>query len=115
MIRCEVDKEDGVYRRLSCVGHAGFADSGQDIVCAAVSILVINTVNAIEAFCDQKMSVSTDAKTGRIEVRLTAPVNDKTALLMDSFVLGMTGIRRQYGNSYITFTMKEASTVPRTE
>ena len=29
-------------------GHAGFSEAGQDIVCAAASVLMINTVNAIE-------------------------------------------------------------------
>ncbi len=109
MILCEVDKEDGKYRRLSCVGHAGYAESGQDVVCAAVSILVINTVNAIEAFCNQDFTIRTDEKTGLIELRLAQPVNEKTTLLMDSFVLGMTGIQQQYGKSYITFNMKEVA------
>ncbi len=109
MVRCEVDKEDGEFRRLRCEGHAGYAEGGRDIVCAAVSALVINTVNAIEAFCDQDFSLQTDEKTGRIELRLTHPVNEKTNLLMDSFVLGMTGIKNEYGSSYITFTMKEVS------
>ena len=31
-------------------GHAEYADPGQDIVCAAASILVINTINAIENY-----------------------------------------------------------------
>ena len=109
MIRCEVDREDGVYRGFRCAGHAGYAESGQDIICAAVSALVINTANSIEAFCDQKFTIRTDEKTGLIEMRFTDPVREKTALLMDSFVLGMTGIREQYGKSYITFTIKEAA------
>ena len=29
-------------------GHAGFAESGNDIVCAAVSALVFTTVNSID-------------------------------------------------------------------
>ena len=29
-------------------------EEGQDIVCAAVSVLVINTVNAIEQFTDDR-------------------------------------------------------------
>ncbi len=109
MILCEVDKEDGEYRRLSCVGHAGYAEKGQDIICAAVSILVINTVNSIETFCDQDLTVRTDEKTGLIELRLKSPVNARTTLLMDSFVLGMNGIRQQYDKSYITFNMKEVA------
>ena len=40
-----------------CVGfdvnsHAGYAEEGEDIVCAAISALVINTVNSIETFTD---------------------------------------------------------------
>ena len=31
---------------LMSKGHAGYAEEGQDIVCAAVSALVINTVNS---------------------------------------------------------------------
>ena len=33
-------------------GHAEYANPGQDIVCAAASILVINTINAIEEFTE---------------------------------------------------------------
>ena len=41
-------------------GHAGFSETGQDIVCAAASVLMINTVNAIEAFADDKTSLVSD-------------------------------------------------------
>ena len=38
-------------------GHAGYADAGQDIVCAAASVLVINTMNAIEQFTEDDVQV----------------------------------------------------------
>ena len=38
-------------------GHAEYADPGQDIVCAAASILVINTINAIEEFTEDDASL----------------------------------------------------------
>ena len=44
-------------------------DAGQDIVCAAVSVLVINTVNSIERFTDDKTSCISDEDTGNIEFR----------------------------------------------
>ena len=50
---------DGSYRGFSVSGHAGYAKRGQDIVCASVSSLVINTVNAIEALKAQT-GTSTD-------------------------------------------------------
>ncbi|MCI6715321.1 MAG: ribosomal-processing cysteine protease Prp, partial [Lachnospiraceae bacterium] len=31
----------GEYRGFTCEGHAGYADYGQDIVCASISVLVI--------------------------------------------------------------------------
>ena len=40
--------ENREVERFSCSGHAGYAASGGDIVCASISVLVINTINAIE-------------------------------------------------------------------
>ena len=39
-------KEDHVYR-VSLLGHAGYAEHGEDIVCAAVSSMAITTINNI--------------------------------------------------------------------
>ncbi len=51
MITMTVFRSDtGIYQGFLCSGHAGFARAGRDIVCAAVSVLVINTVNSIEQF-----------------------------------------------------------------
>ena len=44
--------QSGKYERLHCIGHAGFAKAGEDIVCAGISALVINTLNAIEKLTD---------------------------------------------------------------
>ena len=33
-------------------GHAGYSEAGTDIVCAAVSVLVINTINAVEMYTE---------------------------------------------------------------
>ena len=36
----ELDGPDGITRRLTVKGHAGYAPAGQDIVCAGASILM---------------------------------------------------------------------------
>ena len=33
---------------FTCNGHAGYAKASEDIVCAAISMLVINMINSIE-------------------------------------------------------------------
>ena len=51
-------------------GHAGYAEEGEDIVCAAISVLVINTMNSIEALTDTKASLDTDEEEGYIEYKI---------------------------------------------
>ena len=53
MINITVKKRNGIsIWILLSRGHAGYAEEGQDIVCAAVSALIINTVNSLETFTD---------------------------------------------------------------
>ena len=69
-------------------GHAGYAVEGEDIVCAAISILTINTMNAIETFTDADVSLETDEEIGFIEYRIDKPTKE-TSLLLDTMVLGL--------------------------
>ncbi|MDO4863843.1 MAG: ribosomal-processing cysteine protease Prp [Ruminococcus sp.] len=47
MIRAEFLQSEGRYKGFRVKGHAGYADRGQDIVCAAVSSAVMLTANII--------------------------------------------------------------------
>ena len=69
-------------------GHAGYAKEGEDIVCAAISILVINTMNAIESFTDVKFSQETDEEQGFIKYHIENPTKE-TTLLLDTMILGL--------------------------
>ena len=83
-------------------GHALFDDPGKDIVCAAVSILTINTINAIDTFVrDEKMTVESDREKGSIGCRFhNSPCRD-TRLLVSTFLLGIEGILKEYGGEYV--------------
>ena len=70
-------------------GHAGFSETGQDIVCAAASVLMINTVNAIETFADDKTSLVSDDMEGLIDFRLQAHPSKEAALLLNAMILGL--------------------------
>ena len=69
-------------------GHAGYAEEGEDIVCAAISVLTINTMNAIEAFTDGTASLETDDEQGFMEYRLQKTTKE-TTLLLETMVLGL--------------------------
>lgn len=88
-------------------GHAGYADAGSDIVCAAISVLVINTINSVEQFTDSDCTVTQDEENAGIYFRVNSSKNPKELqVLLQSLVLGLSGVAE--GNAdYLSITFKE--------
>ena len=107
MTKIVIRKNNGRYTGFTCSGHAGYADSGSDIVCASVSILVINTINAMEAFAAEKMEVAARNEDGFIDVKFSVPIGEKGTLLMDTMVLGLESVSDQYGKKYLKLKIEE--------
>ena len=86
---------------FSLDGHAGYADHGQDIVCAAVSMIVINTINSIESFTHEPIKLKEDAPQGYIDCifpQIQHNQGSKEAiLLLKSMTLGLESIKKEYG------------------
>lgn len=94
-----VKSGNGTYTGLHVSGHAMYAQAGSDIVCAAVSMLTINTVNSIDQFTDDHVTVSQDEETGILEASFAGKggqISKETALLMQSFEMGVTELAKQY-------------------
>ncbi|MBO5259453.1 MAG: ribosomal-processing cysteine protease Prp [Agathobacter sp.] len=90
-----------------CIGHAGYAEAGSDIICAGVSTLVINTINSIEILTDSLFSVETEEESGLIDFQFQGVVDEGAELLIRSMILGLQGIQQDYGNEYIILNFKE--------
>ncbi len=93
--------------RFICTGHAGYADKGYDIVCASISVLVINTINSIEAFTSTAFLCETDEENGDIDFRFTEDINPDAALLVESMILGLKEIQNNYGKKFLVLDFKE--------
>ncbi|MCR4806489.1 MAG: ribosomal-processing cysteine protease Prp [Lachnospiraceae bacterium] len=104
MITAKVIKHNGNYRSFSCEGHAGFAQAGQDVICSAVSMLVINTANSLDTLTDNRLMASDE---GFIRWEFVNSPDDKGKLLMDSLVLGLSEIEKKYGNNYLRLMIEE--------
>ena len=104
IIRKTVKKE---YVGLICMGHSGYAENKPDIVCAAVSVLVINTINAIEKLAGQMPDVLQNEETGFIRCDFKDSLNEKSILLMDAMVLGLQDISKTYGKKYLQVKFEE--------
>ena len=101
-----VDK-DGGYKGIEFSGHALFADSGKDIVCAAVSILAINTLNSIEVLCKDEFDAYDNPEKGYLRAEFKSKLSDNADLLMKSLMLGLDGISQEYGKKFITILRQE--------
>ncbi len=104
MIKAKVLTHNGSYHSFSCMGHAGFEDIGKDIVCAAVSMLVINTANSLDKLTDNRITATDDKY---IQWEFMDIPDEKGKLLMDSMVMGLKEIEKQYGNNYLRLMIEE--------
>ena len=102
MISVTIFKRDQVITGFDCKGHAGYAEEGQDIVCAALSALVINTVNSIETFTGAAFDLKEDD--GDVSLRMKTEDPD-AGLLLNALELGAGTIAREYGGQYVRVTV----------
>ncbi|MBO5160126.1 MAG: ribosomal-processing cysteine protease Prp [Lachnospiraceae bacterium] len=106
MITIEIRTSGEEYVGFSSKGHAGYAEEGYDIICAAVSALTVNTINSIEKFTEDAFKA--EAADGMIRWKFTEfPLSKETKLLMDSLVLGLEDIQENYGKKYIKIVKKD--------
>ena len=104
MIKALVSTKDNKYNGFSCTGHAGYGYKGNDVVCAAVSTLVINTANAIEKLTNSDFKSTVDGN--EIKYVFNSAPDEKASLLMDTLVLGLKEIQKEYGKKYLDLVIK---------
>ncbi len=98
----------GEYQGFICEGHAGYAPYGKDVVCAAISALVINTINSLDEITEEQMDVTADEGSGSVRCLFSGqPLKETSRVLMDSLVLGLTQIEKQYGKKHCRLHFKE--------
>lgn len=102
MIQVTLYYKDEALWRLRVEGHAGFAEHGEDIVCSAVSVLVLNTINSIEALTNESLSLdAVDSTKGIIDCRFPkrkqGNTNPEATLLIESMLMGLRSIQQMYG------------------
>ena len=61
-------KSGGFFYGFEEQGHAGYADAGNDIICAALSSMTMLLVNAIEISYASRVDYTIDEKTTDIKV-----------------------------------------------
>ena len=99
--------QDGEIAGFTCEGHAAFGQKGEDVVCAALSVLTINTVNSLEILVKEPMEVKADDNFGLISVTFLKKPSDHARLLMESYCLGVSEVFNQYGKKYVQLEFED--------
>ena len=100
-IRIITNREEHCIEVISR-GHALYDAPGYDIVCAAVSALMINTANSIEQLTENELTVDEDQQEdGYLRIAIPSDSTDDAFLLMDSLRLGLTSVALSYGEDYL--------------
>lgn len=101
MIRARFLYCDKLISVFEMRGHADSGEYGQDIVCSAVSVLAINTVNSLEKLANANLNiVSDDENGGLLEVHVSENFlsNESVKLLLASLKLGLEDVEKMYGD-----------------
>ena len=80
---------------ISVKGHAGYAERGKDIVCAAVSALVQTLIQSVEDLTTDKIEYSMTP--GAVLIKFGC-LSDHSRVLIDAFFIGIKQIADNYPN-----------------
>ena len=86
-----ISKDDD---RLVIKGHAGYAPTGCDIVCSAISVLTETLVASLEELTYDEIMCRRDE--GFTEIEYEKDLSEKAKLLIRSFFIGANGVADSY-------------------
>ena len=79
--------------RVTVSGHANYAASGEDIICAAVTALSITLFKSLTDLTEDKIEY--DIQPGRVDIKY-GDLSEKAKTLVDSFFIGICLIADEF-------------------
>lgn len=97
MINAVFYKQNGVYKGFKVSGHAGFADYGQDIVCASVTSALQCTANAVTEI----LKVDADVTVLDNEIKFLLPSVDNSCAVafIEAFYMHLELLSNDYNGT----------------
>ena len=98
MTRCEFFTKGDRITGFSISGHSGYAQAGQDIVCAAISAVVTMAEATINDVCGAKAKVRVKDEQARITLTLPVSCDEEDAVqaVLAGMMLTLCGMRDDY-------------------
>lgn len=91
---------------LTVDGHAGYAKTGNDIICAAVSALTQGLIHSLSALTDDEIFCKAFVS-GHVDI-VYKDLSERGKLLVDSFFIAVSDIQLTYGDDYVKIGAERA-------
>lgn len=96
MIKIVIKKVKDEVIALECSGHSGYAESGKDIVCSAVSTLVQNAILSLQKIANVPVNYVIDDKNAFLSINIEGISNYDAQIIMKSTLLGLQTLQKSY-------------------
>ena len=98
MTRCEFFTENDRITGFTISGHSGYAEAGEDIVCAAVSAAVAMAECTINDVCGARAKVRVKDEPARITLTLPASCDEEESVqaVLAGMLLYLCSLRDDY-------------------
>ena len=98
MTRCEFFTENDRITGFSISGHSGYAEAGEDVVCAAVSAAVAMAECTINDVCGARAKVRVKDESARITLTLPASCDEEESVqaVLAGMLLYLCSLRDDY-------------------
>ena len=98
MTKCEFFTEGDRITGFTVSGHSGYAESGQDIVCAAISAVVAMAEATINDVCGAKAKVRVKEEDARITLTLPASCDEEETVqaVLAGMMVTLCNLRDDY-------------------
>ena len=98
MTKCEFFTEDDRITGFSVSGHSGYAENGQDIVCAAISAVVTMAEATINDVCGAKAKVRVKEEDARISLTLPTSCDEEETVqaVLAGMMVTLCNLRDDY-------------------
>ena len=98
MTKCEFFRDGARITGFSISGHSGYAEAGQDIVCAAITAVVTMAEATINDVCGAKAKVRVKDEQARISLTLPATCDEEDTVqaVLAGMLLYLCNLRDEY-------------------
>lgn len=102
MTNITVKKELGSIVQVRCFGHAGYADAGEDIVCAAISSIVQCALLGLLNVAQINVKFHRNEEEGSLTFTLPDGLNDRQRhdadVVLNTMLCGLSDLYQEYSD-----------------